>query len=635
VLLGVHLVIVAHVAHWLGSGTTLSPLEPSEAMEFSLHGIVNAGFLLFGIGAVGTLVFGRFFCGWGCHLVALQDLCRWLLLRMGLRPIPLRSRALALVPLFAFAYMFLVPWVSRLFRGHRVGVEAVHVTTTSFWRTFPSWPVAVLTFLVCGFAIVYLLGAKGFCTYACPYGALFGLADRFAPGRIRVTNACDACAHCTAACTSNVRVHTEVRDFGMVVDPGCMKCLDCVSVCPKNALFYGFGRPSWLRNRGAVASKGKARAGLSWAEEGVVAVAFLAGFFAFRGLYGVVPFLFALGLGAALAFLSLQLVRLAYRPNVALLGWPLRVGGRVGRGGHLFVAAMIPVLAFWGHSGTVRILDRRAERAYASASAAGTFGEGELASAPVLSPQDEASARTALERATEAARWSLLPDAENGLRRIWLLAFLGRFEEADSEEAALLDAGLGGPRLRAGVRFELGTFHLARGQADRALALFRETVRIDPEWGAAYVNIGRILAREGRLDDARVAFAAAIRAAPFAAEARFHAGVVEAMDGRFEEAVARFREATEIRADYPEALHNLTGSLLQLGRYREAIASGERSAALHPRDPQTRLLLALACEASGEAERASEEIRAALALAPNSSEIRGAAKRILGDTADH
>ena len=28
----------------------------------------------------------------------------------------------------------------------------------------------------------------------------------------------------------------------MVVDPGCMKCMDCVSVCPNDALYFGFGK---------------------------------------------------------------------------------------------------------------------------------------------------------------------------------------------------------------------------------------------------------------------------------------------------------------------------------------------------------------------------------------------------------
>ncbi|MCP3902044.1 MAG: hypothetical protein GY715_00285, partial [Planctomycetes bacterium] len=124
-----------------------------------------------------------------------------------------------------------------------------HFMTDDFWERFPAWPIALLTFAVCGFLIVYLLGNKGFCTYGCPYGGIFGVADQVAPGRILVTDACEGCGHCTATCTSNVRVHEEVRTWGMVVDPGCMKCMDCVDVCPKDALHFGFGTPAIARGR--------------------------------------------------------------------------------------------------------------------------------------------------------------------------------------------------------------------------------------------------------------------------------------------------------------------------------------------------------------------------------------------------
>ena len=232
VLVLVHALVAVHVAHWMRTGSTLSPLEPSESMEFAKHDLVNAGFVFFGLTVLSTLVLGRWFCGWACHLVALQDLCLWLLKRAGIRPRPLRSRLLAFVPAVAALYMFVYPLAFRLGSGEELGPYRVALTKSDFWGTFPPWPVALATFAVCGFAIVYFLGAKGFCTYACPYGALFGLADRFAVGRIRVTDACEGCGHCTATCTSNVLVHEEVAKHGMVVDPGCMKCLDCVSSCP-------------------------------------------------------------------------------------------------------------------------------------------------------------------------------------------------------------------------------------------------------------------------------------------------------------------------------------------------------------------------------------------------------------------
>ena len=61
------------------NGQTVSPIEPSEAMYTLQNGAVNAGFIFFTLAILATLIFGRFVCGWGCHIVALQDFCAWLL----------------------------------------------------------------------------------------------------------------------------------------------------------------------------------------------------------------------------------------------------------------------------------------------------------------------------------------------------------------------------------------------------------------------------------------------------------------------------------------------------------------------------------------------------------------------------
>lgn len=258
VLIGVHLLAALHIAHWLRSGETMTPLEPSEGMQFALHGVVNAGLVFFGLMVLSTLVLGRWFCGWACHLVALQDLSRWLLLKARIRPKPLRSSTLALIPLIAFLYMFFYPAVERAMADRPTPTITTHFETDEFWATFPSWTPALLTFVTCGFFAVYFLGAKGFCTNGCPYGAIFGVADQFAPVRIRVTNDCEHCGHCTGVCTSNVRVHEEVARFGMVVDPGCMKCLDCIQVCPNDALYVGIGAPALAARAVAAPARGAA-----------------------------------------------------------------------------------------------------------------------------------------------------------------------------------------------------------------------------------------------------------------------------------------------------------------------------------------------------------------------------------------
>ncbi|MEP6788111.1 MAG: 4Fe-4S binding protein, partial [Acidobacteriota bacterium] len=220
-LITLTLLMVAHVIQWWFMGKTISPIEPSETMYTLQSGAINAGFIFFTLAILATLIFGRFVCGWGCHILALQDFCAWALKKIGLTPRPFRSRLLVFVPLVAALYMFVLPTAIRFVTTQKneplIPEFTNHLVTTDFWATFPSIAVAIPFLFICGFMTVYFLGSKGFCTYACPYGGFFSLADKIAPGKIRVTDACNQCGHCTATSTSNVLVHAEVKQYGMVV----------------------------------------------------------------------------------------------------------------------------------------------------------------------------------------------------------------------------------------------------------------------------------------------------------------------------------------------------------------------------------------------------------------------------------
>ncbi len=429
--------MAAHFAHWRITGRTMTPVEPSEGMALARDGVVNAGLVFFAAAALATAIFGRWFCGWGCHIVALQDLCLTLLKKAGIRPQPLRSRLLVWVPAAAFVYMFLWPAAWRLWHGDPIRHVGTEWTTSQFWATFPGWMVGGLTFLVCGFATVYFLGAKGFCTYACPYGALFAAADRISPLRVRVTDACEGCGHCTAVCTSNVRVHQEVHDYGMVVDPGCMKCGDCVSVCPNDALYFGLG-PVALFAKPRVPDPEPRRFPLALWEEATLAVAFAAAFLTFRGLYGLVPFLLALGLAGVLAYLVLIAARLARLPNVTLRRMALKRGGRLRPAGYGFLAALAAVALLWGHSAFVQAHAALGERDFAASDGL---------RAAFLDPTSESATMTAAERdrllaahrhLETAERWSLAPVPWQALRLAWLAAFVGDRAELDRYAALAL-----------------------------------------------------------------------------------------------------------------------------------------------------------------------------------------------------
>lgn len=611
VLIAVHVLMALHIAHWLTAGETMTPLEPSEAMAFSKGSVVNAGLIFFAAMILSTAVFGRFFCGWACHLVALQDLCRWLLEKVGIRPRPLRSRMLLWVPLGAFVYMFIWPLVYRLAVGDPLGPVGKELTTSEFWATFPGWVIGGITFLVCGFVCVYVLGAKGFCTYGCPYGAAFAMADRVSPLRIRVTDACAGCGHCTAVCTSNVRVHEEVRDYGMVVDPGCMKCMDCVSVCPSDALYYGAGP---LPPRGA-ASSGGARP-LPWKEEAVLAVAFLAAFFSFRGLYGSIPFLLSLGWSGVLAYTALVGYRLATRPHASFRGFRLKRQGRLQPQGKVALAILVLVALLWGHSAFVR-----SQEALAARQLAGLAPHASAVLDPkgaALAPADRRQAgRQAVRHLERARRWGLVehPDAVYDLA--WAHAYASDWSEsAASARAALEREGiLRGPQ-EAAMESLLGKAAVLRGDPSAAVEHYRRAAAAAPQDASPLLSLGFVLADRGDLAGAGRAFEEGLARSPESESLFYNLALVRAMTGEAEQAVALFQEVLQLNPQNLEARENLAGVLASLGRFEESVEHYRAALRQSPGDPETHVFLARALIGAGRLQAAVPELQEALRLDP-------------------
>jgi NAD-dependent dihydropyrimidine dehydrogenase PreA subunit len=362
-LIALTLLMVAHVVQWRLAGSTVSPIEPSESMFTLRNGAINAGFIFFSLAILATLIFGRFVCGWACHIVALQDFCAWLLKKAGLKPKPFRSRLLVFVPVVVALYMFVWPTAARYFwppdNGPLIPNFTNHLVTTGFWDTFPPVWVAIPFLFICGFMTVYFLGQKGFCTYACPYGGVFGIADKFAPGKIRVTDACNQCGHCTATCTSNVLVHAEVKQFGMVVDPGCMKCMDCISVCPNDALYFGFGKPSVM-----VSGSIKKNFSLTWPEEIAAAIVFFASYFAVWDVYQKVPLLMALGVATVTTYLVMRVWRLFRADSLSFYRFNLKAAGKLRTAGWVFIAFAVAWVGLNIHSGWIHYHESAGARAF-------------------------------------------------------------------------------------------------------------------------------------------------------------------------------------------------------------------------------------------------------------------------------
>lgn len=429
VLGGVYLIFALHYLHWRIAGTTIAPLELSEVLRTVHLGVVTAGFLLM-LAAVGaTLLFGRFFCGWGCHLLAIQDLAATVLAKLGVHPTPPRWRVLRSVPWVMLGYLFVWPLLLRWHSGDPW--PGLHVLddsggwgswfTRDPWRNLPGPGVALVTFAVCGPVMVGTLGLRSFCRDACPYGALFGASDRLAPTRIVLTGACIECNRCTAVCPSGLDVLAELRAGGAVRDPMCLRDLDCVAVCPTGGLRVARAAFDLAPARPPQA----ARPPLG--EEVALGALMLALFLIFRGLYGLVPSLLALGLAVLFGVGAM-------RGHSTFRAW-LRAGPRPPL---LLATAFALGLGLVAHSAAIRGLELRAESAYAQAS------------------RGDPDARTdAITTLTRIERWGALtpPTLHPMLASLYLNG--GQLDLAEVELSAALAANpadIGTQRALAAVR---------------------------------------------------------------------------------------------------------------------------------------------------------------------------------------
>jgi len=574
-LILLNLFMIAHIIQWWVMGRTVSPIEPSETMYTLQKGFVNAGFIFFTLAILVTLIFGRYICGWGCHILALQDFCGWLLKKMGLHPKPFRSRLLIYVPLIGALYMFVWPVVYRLFsEPHEPLIPKFtnHLVTTNFWQTFPSVAVAIPFLFVCGFMTVYFLGQKGFCTYACPYGGFFGLADKLSPGKIRVTPACNQCGHCTATCTSNVLVHAEVKQYGMVVDPGCMKCMDCVSVCPNDALYFGFGKPSILVPKTDAIKRNYS---LTWPEEIIGVLVFFGSFLAVRGVYALVPFLMALGCATVTTFLTLKLWRLLRAKELSFYRFNLKSSGTIRKAGWAFAAFACAWIGLNAHCGWVRYHEFLGNRAFQKIKLPDELALAQANPARWLSPADRENILGGKEYYQAASSVGLFVNSEVLPKLAWFEYLLG-----DAKQSVQT----------------LGDAAAHQSGESKALSLYYR---------------GAILNRLGRYEEAQASLDQALAERDDLILARQEKGESLWQLGRREEAISVWTDAVERNARLVLVNNELAGAKRLSGKLEEAAAHEKQADQFTPNDPFYHWILARRLQDLGMAELADKHFQQA------------------------
>jgi serine/threonine protein kinase/Flp pilus assembly protein TadD len=186
------------------------------------------------------------------------------------------------------------------------------------------------------------------------------------------------------------------------------------------------------------------------------------------------------------------------------------------------------------------------------------------------------------------------------------------------------------PRLEEAIRFQmvavalrpqspgahnnLGNLLHEKRQVDRAIAEYREALRLKKDYAMPHYNLGMIMNEKGHLDQAITEYRAALRLNNEYAPAHNNLGMALHDKGRVDEAIAEYREALRLNKDYALAHNNLGSALEDKGRVDDAIAEYREALRLNNDHAPAHYNLGIIMNNKGQVDQAITEFRTAIRL---------------------
>ncbi|MEE9382958.1 MAG: tetratricopeptide repeat protein [Nannocystaceae bacterium] len=148
---------------------------------------------------------------------------------------------------------------------------------------------------------------------------------------------------------------------------------------------------------------------------------------------------------------------------------------------------------------------------------------------------------------------------------------------ADAVETSSDDASAYGWYLRAREHESGWNGHdMDAAALGEARVAYQRALDLNPEFAAAWTNLGSLLAELGELDEARDHFDQALRCDPDQAEARSNLAELALRDGDAEVAISGFRQVLRTSPELLDAHYGLARALLEVGGRGQAVAHLER-----------------------------------------------------------
>lgn len=208
---------------------------PIQSLQYSILSLMGLTYkwqtLIYFLGLIPVTYFlGRIFCGWICHLGALQEF------------IFLSSRYRILQSLKTQKIMRIIRIIALI-----ALVIQISITQTNLFKKIDPFTIIynfyslyILGWILAGIIIISSVFIyRPFCKTLCPIGLILGWISKI-PGAsvLGVNNDCVSCINCSNSCKINAITHDT--KISIIENQECIRCGDCFDSCKKNSISFYF-----------------------------------------------------------------------------------------------------------------------------------------------------------------------------------------------------------------------------------------------------------------------------------------------------------------------------------------------------------------------------------------------------------
>jgi len=173
---------------------------------------------VFAGGAVLSILFSRFYCGWMCQMNTFFRPINWIYGKLGIKRIK--------TPRFfkhkVIRYIFLVLMLGSMILTQKFKIK-----------------INLLLYVTIAAVAVTLIFEESFWHgNVCPYGTILNLTSRPSKFSVKIDEEkCTACGVCQKVCPSESIVTLDSKKR-QIIKNSCLTCFKCQEVCPSGAIMY-------------------------------------------------------------------------------------------------------------------------------------------------------------------------------------------------------------------------------------------------------------------------------------------------------------------------------------------------------------------------------------------------------------